>query len=127
MRVKTELRIFVDPEPTILDKYINRVISGDIKNLTIKEEWIMLEALRIQREKYVAELENLKNTNLDEIKNARFEFVKEQIALEVEKELADKVAAAELNVAHYDFVIKNLEAKEEAELAQEIETENLGG
>lgn len=127
MKELTELRIMIDQKETIIDKYINRVISGDIKNLTIKEEWIMLEALKIQREEYVAELERLKNTNLEEIKNARFELIREQIALEVEKELADKVTAAELNVAHYDFVITNLEAKAEAELNTEIETENIGG
>ena len=72
MKFKTELRIIIDRKETLFDKYINRVISGDIKNLTIKEEYIMLEALKIQREEYVAELERLKNTNLEEIKNARF-------------------------------------------------------
>lgn len=87
----------------------------------------MLDALKIQREEYANEVERLKNTNLDEIKNARFELVREQIALEVEKELADKIATAELNVAHYDFVITNLEAKAEAELETDIVTENIGG
>lgn len=87
----------------------------------------MLEDLKRQRDEYVLEVERLKATNLEEIKSARFELIKEQIALEVEKELADKVAAAELNVTHYDFVIKNLEAKAEAELETEIETENIGG
>lgn len=128
----TEIRIISARKTTCIEKYINRVISDNIKNLTIKEEWIMLEALKIQREEYVFEVEQLRNTDLEAIKNERFELVKEQIALEVEKELQDKLAAAELNVAHYDFVIANLEAKAEAELDAELnanieETEIIGG
>lgn len=84
----------------------------------------MLDRLKEQREVYAAEVERLKMVNLDEIKNARFELVKETIAAEVEKEHQDKLAEVELKVAHYDFVIAEeekalLEVQEEDTPEQE--------
>lgn len=117
MRFKTELRIMTEQKETAFDRYINRVISGDIKNLTIKEEYIMLEILKEKREAYAAELEQLKQTtDLEAIKNARFELVKETIAKEVEDEFNAKLAAVELKISHYDFVIAEEEEKAAAEL-----------
>lgn len=135
MKVATEWRLIVERQDSLLEKYIDSVWAGDIKNLTIKEVWIMLERLKEQREVYVAEMEELKSTDLEAIKNARFELVKALIAEEVEKELNDKVAAVELKVSHYDFVIAEEEAKAAKELEAEIEAnneveninENIGG
>lgn len=121
MMFKTELRTFYKLGETPLDKYIDSIVAIDINNLTIKEEDDMLEkllerieAMKVKKEVYVAELENLKATNLDEIINNRFELVKETIAKEVEDEFNVKLAEAELKVAHFDFVI----AEDEKELDQ---------
>ncbi len=124
MKVATEWRLIIDRHESLLDKYIDSVMAGNIKNLTIKEEWIMLERLKKQREVYVAELEELKSTDLEAIKNARFELVKELIAKEVEDELNTKLAAVELKISHYDFVITDEEEKAKKELEAEIEATN---
>lgn len=79
----------------------------------------MIEELRRQRDEYVAELEALKQTDLEAIRNARFELVKETIAQEVEAEFNEKLAGAEQNVAHYDFVIARVEAAAAAEINEE--------
>lgn len=78
----------------------------------------MLEKLKEQREVYVAELEQLKQTDLEAIIAERFEQIKEQIALEVKKELNDKLAEVELKISHYDFVIA-----EEEKLAEVVAEE----
>lgn len=89
----------------------------------------MLERLKKQREVFVAEVDRLKNLDLEAVKNARFELVKETIAEEVKKEHNDKLAAAELKVSHYDFVIAEEEAIAIRELEQsnEVAEENLEG
>lgn len=77
----------------------------------------MLDRLREQREVYAAEVERLRNVDLTEDKNARYELAKATIDAEVEKEHNDKIAAVELKVSHYDFVIaeeeKALEVQDE--------------
>lgn len=73
----------------------------------------MLERLKEQREVYVAELDQLRLTNLEVIIAERFEQVREEIAAQVERELNDKLAAVELKISHYDFVI----AEEEKAIA----------
>ena len=75
----------------------------------------MLEKLTLQREEYAAELERLRNADLDAVVNARFELVKAKIAEEVIAEHDKKLAEAELNVKHYDFVIEKLSAVAETE------------
>lgn len=127
MRFETELRIFEERKEEIFEKYIDSCIAGNIKNLTIKEDMIMLERLKEQREVYVAELEKVKAVDLEVIKSERFELVKEAIAKEVEKEHEDEIAKAELKIAHYDFVIADEEAKAEAELhaEEEVKAEEL--
>ena len=84
----------------------------------------MLERLREQREVYVAELTELKKTDLEAKKRARLEERKAEIFQEVEDEFNKEVAAVELKISHYDFVIADEEAKVEAELLQENEIEN---
>lgn len=106
----TEFRIYVKPKQTLLQKYINAYLSDDI-NLTIKEEYIMLEKLKAQREEYAAELERLKNVDIEALKLEKFEEVKANIELQVVEELNAKIADAELKVQHYDFVIENLEVE----------------
>lgn len=127
MRFETELRIFEERKEEIFEKYIDSCIAGNIKNLTIKEDMIMLERLKEQREVYVAELEKVKAVDLEVIKSERFELVKEAIAKEVEKEHEDEIAKVELKIAHYDFVIADEEAKAEAELhaEEEVKAEEL--
>ncbi len=124
MRIASEWQLLIERRRSLLEMYIDSVAAEDIKNLTIKEEWIMLERLKEQREVYVAELEELKKTDLEAIKNARFELVKEMIAKEVEDELNAKLAAVELKVSHYDFVIADEEEKAKKELEAEIEATN---
>ena len=87
----------------------------------------MLEELKMQREEYAAELERLRNSDLEAVKNARFELVKEKIAEEVEAEFKEKLAKAELNVQHYDFVIETMEAKALENLEQEVQEVNMEG
>lgn len=94
----------------------------------------MLERLKEQREFYVSELEVLKQADLETLKLERFELVKEQIAQEVEAEHNAKIAEAELKISHYDFVIADEEAKQVAEVTEEVveevsinETEIIGG
>lgn len=90
----------------------------------------MLEQLKEMRNEYVAELENLKNTtDLEAIKNARFELIKETIAKEVEDEFNAKLAKIELNISHYDFVIAKIEEElaKEAEAAEEINADEIIG
>ena len=85
----------------------------------------MLEKLKEQRGVYVAELEQLKRTDLNAIKAERFEQVKEEIAAAVEQEHNDKLAAVELEISHYDFVIADEEKKiaaAEAAAVAEAET-----
>lgn len=78
----------------------------------------MLEKLKAQRGVYVEELEQLKRTDLNAIKAERFEQVKEEVAAAVEQEHNDKIAAVELKISHYDFVIAGEEkAIAEAEAA----------
>ena len=116
MKVKTEFRITIKKKADLLDRYIENFLNGN-KKLIIKEDWFMLEILKNQREKYVAELELLKQANLDAIKAERFEASKEQIAAEVEREHNEKIAEVEVKISHYDFVIK----MEEEKLAVEVE------
>lgn len=123
MRVLTEYRISAKKE-TFIEKYIDSFIAGNIKNLVIKEEWIVLERLKEQRGVYVAELEELRKTDLEAKKRARLEERKAEIFQEVEDEFNKELAAAELKISHYDFVIADEEAKAEAELLQENEIEN---
>lgn len=123
----TELRVTIKQRETLIGKYISSHLAGDIKNLTLKEDWFMLEELKMQREEYAAELERLRNSDLEAIKNARFELVKEEIAREVEAEFNEKLAEAELNVKHYDFVIEKMEAKALENLEQEVQEENMEG
>lgn len=132
MRIDTECRICIDRKESFLDKYISRVISGDINILVIKEEWIMLERLKEQREFYVSELEALKLADLELVKAEKLELVREQIAQEVEAEHNAKIAEAELKISHYDFVIAEEEAKQvvEEEVEEEVcinENEVIGG
>lgn len=115
MKYLSELRVYYKPKKNIFERYIDSLLAGDIKNLTIKEEWIMLEKLTLQREEYAAELERLRNADLDAVVNARFELVKAKIAEEVIAEHDKKLAEAELNVKHYDFVIEKLSAVAETE------------
>lgn len=75
----------------------------------------MLEKLTLQREEYAAELERLRNADLDAVVNARFEVVKAKIAEEAIAEHNEKLAEAERNVEHYDFVIEKLSAVAETE------------
>lgn len=83
----------------------------------------MLEELKKARAEYAAEVERLLARNLDEVVNARFELVREQIAQEVKAEFDDQLAKAQLNVEHYDFVIAKMEEKALAQLAEETETD----
>ena len=87
----------------------------------------MLEELKLQRAEYAAEVERLRNSDLEAVKNARFELVKEKIAEEVEAEFNEKLAKAELNVQHYDFVIETMEAKAVDDLEQEVQEVNMEG
>jgi len=118
----TEIRVAFEPSRTPLEKYINSRVAGGI-NLKIKEEWLMYEfsidALREKRAKYVAELERLKTIDVEKIKNARFELVKEKIAEEVQAELDLKIEKAELDILHYDVVITDIEAELEAKINEE--------
>ena len=118
MRFDTELRIFEERQEDILEKYIDSCIAGNIKNLIIKEDVIMLERLKEQREVYVAELEKVKAIDLELIKAERFELAKDEISRQVEREHQAEIDKAELKIAHYDFVIADEEAKAEAELAR---------
>lgn len=125
MKIPTELRIFIQEKECLFNKYINSYLAGDIKNLTIKEEYVMLERLKEQREVYCSELEVLKQTDLEVAKNERFNLLKEQVAKEVEAEHDAKLAAVELKIAHYDFVIADEEAKEIAKLNETINDETF--
>ena len=75
----------------------------------------MLEKLTLQREEYAAELERLRNADLDAVVNARFELIKAKITEEVVAEHNEKLAEAVRNVEHYDFVIEKLSAVAETE------------
>lgn len=128
MMFKTELRVFYKLGETPLDKYIDSIIAIDINNQTIKEEDMFekilerIEAMKVKKEAYVAELENLKaTTDLEAIKNARFEQLKETIAKEVEDEFNEQLAEVELKIAHFDFVIA--EDEEELDRLQKTEEE----
>lgn len=122
VRFPTEFRMFVEKKETPLEKGISSFIAGNIKNLTIKEEWIMLENLKEKRDAYIAELENIKaTTDLNAIINERFEAVKETIAKEVEDEFNAKLAEVEKKISNYDFVIAELEA--ESVVAEEVTDE----
>lgn len=110
MKFESELKIIINKKETLIDKYINSFFAGNIKNLTIKEDYIMLERLKERREVYVAELERIKTTtDLEAIKNARFEIVKEQIEREVIDEFNSKLSDVENKIKNYDFVINELE------------------
>ena len=115
MKYLSELRVYYKPKKNIFERYIDSLMAGDIKNLTIKEEWIMLEKLTLQREEYAAELERLRNADLDAVVNARFELVKAKITEEAIAEHNEKLAEAARNVEHYDFVIEKLSAVAETE------------
>ncbi len=117
----TEIRIYYDRKETVFDKYIDSLLAGNIENLTIKEGYIMLERLKNQRGVYAAELEKLKSTDLEAVKNARFELIKEKIAEEVEMEFNEKLTNIKTKIEHYDFVIDELEMK----AVEEIVVENV--
>lgn len=114
----TELRIYYKRKKTLIDKYIDSLLAGDIKNLTIKEGYIMLEKLKAQREVYLNELETLKSTDIESLKLARLEEVKPEIFKQVEDEHQAKVDNVETKIKHYDFVISELEAATIAESDQ---------
>lgn len=118
MQEPTELRIIVNKQETPFEKGISSMIADNIENLIIKEDWIVLERLKAQREVYIAEVEKLKATDLEAVKNARFELIKEKIAEEVKEEFDKKLAEVELKVAHYDFVIA--EEEQNVDIATEV-------
>ena len=115
LRELTEFRTTISKKADVLDIYVKNFLNGN-KNLIIKEDWFMLEILKNQRENYVAELELLRQENLDAIKAERFEMLKDQVAAEVEREHNEKMAEVEVKISHYDFVIK----MEEEKLAVEV-------
>lgn len=90
----------------------------------------MLENLKEKRDAYITELENIKaTTDLEAIKNERFELIKETIAKEVEDEFNAKLAEVERKISNYDFVIAELEAEAIAEepIDNVVTDENIGG
>lgn len=120
----TEWRILYDKGKTVFEEYIDSVVAGDIKNLTIKEEWFMLEKYMAKKEEYVAKLEELKSMNTEELVEAKLLEVKEQIRANVLAEHEAKIKHAEEKVSVIDEIIAEEEASEAAKLSAEIEANN---
>lgn len=129
MRFPTEWRIFVEKEDISLEEDISRFISVNIKNLTIKEDNIMLEKCLAKKEEYVAKLEELKSTNIEGIVEAKLLEVKEQIRAAVIAEHEANIKHAEEKVSVIDEMIAEEEANITESITEEVvtENENIGG
>lgn len=121
MKYKTEWRIFDNRKIGPLEKYISSYLAGNIKNLTIKEEWIMLEQLK---EKYVAALQKIETQDIEVLMNEKLNEVKEQIREQVISKHNDEILVAKLKVQAVEEMIADQAENEEA--ADENE-ENMEG
>jgi hypothetical protein len=104
MRFESEYKIIVDRKKSLLEKYIDSCSTGNIENLIIKEEWIMLEQLR---EKYVAQLEEMKAQDIEVLVKEELDKVVEQIRAEVVANHEKNIVLAELKVKAVDEMIND--------------------
>ena len=116
MKIQTELKVVDNRKETILDKYIDNFLAGNIKNIIIKEEWIMLIELR---EKYVANLQELESKDIELLVQARLKEEEEKIRQDVVSKHNDEILLAKLKVQAVD------EMMADQEKLQDCNTEDL--
>ena len=125
MKHETEWRIFIDRKKSLLEMYIDSVLAGDIKNLTIKEECIMLEKLKEKKESVIAELNELKFIDLNVIVEEELNKVRKEIEARVVAEHESKVNFINVKIETLDELIAEEEAKALEESNKEVVDENI--
>ena len=116
MRTLSELRMVTNRKETALDKYISSYLAGDIENLIIKEEWIMLDELK---EKYVANLQEIEAQDVEVLVKERLKEEEDKIRQEVIAKHNDEILLAKLKVQAVDEMIAD-----QAEELHECDTED---
>ena len=132
MKHPTEWRIFIERKKGLLEMYIDSIIAGDIKNLIIKEDMIMLEMLKNKKESVIAELNELELVDLNALVEEELNKVREEIKARVVAEHESKVKFINVKIEALDELIAEEEAKELEALANNEEVvdeniENIGG
>lgn len=69
----------------------------------------MLERLRARRDRQVIQLNNVLNENLDAIVEQRLQDFRTKIIEEVKEEHAKRINEEKEKVAHFDYVIEQIE------------------
>lgn len=69
----------------------------------------MLERLRARRDRQVIQLNNVLNENLDAIVEQRLQEFRTKIIEEVKEEHAQRINEEKAKVAHFDYVIEQIE------------------
>lgn len=69
----------------------------------------MLERLRARRDRQVIQLNNVLNENLDAIVEQRLQEFRTKIIEEVKEEHAQRINEEKEKVAHFDYVIEQIE------------------
>ena len=106
MKNPVDFKIIINKKETLLSKYIGSYLAGDIKNLIIKEEWLMLDRLR---EKYAQKLQEVETQDIEILVEERLNEVKEQIRQEVIAKHNDEILIAKFKVQAIDELIAEQE------------------
>ena len=121
MRYPVELKIIINKKETMIDKYISSYLAGDIKNLMIKEEWLMLEEMR---KKYAEKLQEIESQDIEILVEEKLNEVKEQIRQEVIAKHNDDILIARFKVQAVEEMIEDQE-KELADSEGIDETDSI--
>lgn len=123
MNFPSEFKILINKKGTLLDKYINSYLAGDIKKLIIKEEWLMLEEMR---KKYAEKLQEIESQDIEILVEEKLNEVKEQIRQEVIAKHNDDILIARFKVQAVEEMITDQEMEQEKEISEGMnETDSI--